>query len=42
MLILVLQKQMLHVMLGFSLIYKAFDMVSHSYVKRIKFVDKGF
>ena len=42
MLILVLQKQMLHVMLGFSLMHKAFDMGSHSDEKRVKFMDKGF
>ena len=42
MFILVLQKQMLHVMLGFSLMHKAFDMGSHSRVKRSKFMDKRF
>ena len=38
----VLQKQMLHVMLGFSLIHKDFDMGSHSSEKRVKFMDKRF
>ena len=42
MLILVLQKQMLHEMLGSSLMHKLFDMESHSVVKRSKLWTKGF
>ena len=42
MLILVLQKQILHEMLGFSLMHKAFWYGKPQYSKEVKVMDKGF
>ena len=42
MLILVLQKQMLHEMLGFSLMHKAFWYGKPQCSKEVKVMDKGF